>query len=90
MPVDVRDPFGINSKVRSGSVWANFGPKFSEPKIYIFKRFQVVRPSPPRRGPSIAAVPSPAARRAPAATAAQNENFSENLWNLQGTKLIKY
>ena len=44
----VRDPFGV----RSGSVRANLGPKFSEPKIQNFKNFQIVRPSPPRRGPS--------------------------------------
>ena len=43
-----KGPFGI----RSGSVRANFGPKFSEPKIQNFKRKQFVRPSPPRQGPS--------------------------------------
>ena len=52
MPGDVRDPFGFHSGVRSGSVWANFGPKFPEPKISNFKIFRFVRPSPPRRGPS--------------------------------------
>ena len=35
MPGDVRDPFGVHSGVRSGSVWANFGPKCSKPKISI-------------------------------------------------------
>ena len=36
MPGDVRDLFGVHSGVRSGSVWANFGLKFSEPKIQKF------------------------------------------------------
>ena len=35
----------------SGSVWANFGPKFLELKILIFKSFHCAA-SPPRRGPS--------------------------------------
>ena len=45
-----------------------------------------------RSGGPLAAVPSPAAQRAPAAaaTAAQIENVCENFWNLQGTKLTKY
>ena len=74
----VRDPCGL----RSGSVRADFGPKFSDPKIQNFKNFQFVRPSPPWRGPSLyyTAVPSPAARRAPAAAAAgQIENFCEKV-----------
>ena len=69
----IRDPFGIHS----GSVPTHFGPKSSEPKI---QNFQFVRPS-----PFMAAVPSPAARRAPAAAAmaAQIENFRENFQRKQ-------
>ena len=33
MPGDVRDPFGVYLEVRSGSVGANFGPKFPEAKV---------------------------------------------------------
>ena len=36
----------VPCEFRSGSVGANFGPKFSEPKIQHFKNFQFVRPSP--------------------------------------------
>ena len=71
----VRSPFGI----RSGSVRANFGPKFSEAKIPNFKNLQCGC----RRGGGgpLAAVPSPAAWRAlaAAAPAAQIENFCKKV-----------
>ena len=71
--VSVWDPFGI----RLGSVRPNFGPKFLEPKIQIFDLCGRRRSG----GGPLAAVSSPAARRAPAVAvmAAQIENF----WNFQ-------
>ena len=85
---DVRDPFGIHSGFRSDSVRANFGPKFSEPKIKISENFNLCASRRRRgRGP-LAAVPSPVARRAPAAaaTAAQIEDFCEVFFE----KYLKY
>ena len=32
---DVRDPFGVHSGVRSGSVWANFGSNFRSQELEI-------------------------------------------------------
>ena len=71
----VRGQFGI----RSRSVQANFGPKFSESKFKISKTFNLCGRR-CRGGGPLAAVPSPAARRAPAAAAAAapTEKFAKN------------
>ena len=54
--------------VRSGSVRANFGLKVLEPETFNFKIFELCGRR--RHGGSLlAAVPNPAARRAPAAAA---------------------
>ena len=84
----VRAPFGL----RSGSVRADFGPKFSDPKIHNFKIFDLCGRRRRGGGPQ-AALPSPAARRAPAAaaTAAQIENFCEKFFkNSLSTKWRHY
>ena len=72
--------------IRSGSVWINFRPisdqNFRSQKFLISKVFNLCgRRRCGGRGP-LAAVPSPAAQRAPAAaaTAAQIENFCESFW----------
>ena len=76
----VRNLFGI----RSGSVWANFGRKCSEPTKFKISKVFYLCGRRRRRGDLLAAVPSPAARRAPAAaaTAAQIENFCEKFFEI--------